>query len=435
MLPELIREALSVVALVGYVIWLNPMLSFYAFVVLPIVIYPLIRIAKRLKKLSKRSQEKSADVMTRLSEIFNNSEIIKANATEKFELKKFEVENQHFLKLTMKAVYTGEVVSPMLEIIGATGLAAVIFFGAQEVYTDKMTVGEFFSFFTAVGLALQPLRRIGSIYGKIQDAVAASERVFELMDKQLNIIDGTQELTQTIQNIEFKKVALNYNNKPALENINLTISSGKTIALVGDSGGGKSSLINLLIRFYDVSSGNLEINHHDIKSFTQKSLREHIAIVSQRVYIFNDTLAANVAYGHEINEEKVLHALKLANATEFVQSLYEGMHTMMEEFGSNLSGGQRQRIAIARAIYKDASVLILDEATSALDNRSEKEIQNALEEFAKNKITIIIAHRLSTIEHADEILVFKSGEIVDRGSHIELTQSSKAYQKLLQGLE
>ena len=430
MLPELIREALTVVGLVAYVIYLSPELSFYALVVLPVVIYPLVLVAKRLKKLSYRSQEKNADVMTRLTEVFNNNEIIKAHATEAFELSRFSKENWHFFKINMKSVYTNELVSPMLEIIAAIGLAAVIYIGGQQVYDNKITVGEFTAFLTAVGLVFQPVRRIGSIYGKIQDAIAASERVFALLDQKNAIVDGESVLQMPIEKIEFQKVNLAYNEKTALKDINLTITKGQNFALVGDSGGGKSSMINLLLRFYDPVSGEILINDRPLKSYTQASLRHQIAIVSQRVYIFQDTLAANVAYGDELDEERVIEALRHADAYDLAMGLEEGIHTRMEEFGTNLSGGQRQRIAIARAIYKDASLLILDEATSALDNESEKRIQTALENYAKDKITITIAHRLSTIEHADMILVFQSGEIVARGTHEELLESSAVYQRL-----
>jgi len=430
MLPELVREVLTVVGLVAYVIYLSPELSFYALVVLPLVIYPLVLIAKRLKKLSHRSQEKSADVMTRLTEVFNNNEIIKAHATEKFELKRFSSENWRFFKINMKGVYTNELVSPILEIIAALGLAAVIYIGGQQVYDEKLTVGEFTAFLTAIGLVFQPVRRIGSIYGRIQDAIAASERIFGLLDQQNEIVDGETLLDQPIEKIEFDHVCLSYNEKQALKDINLSIAKGQNFALVGDSGGGKSSLINLLLRFYDPVSGEIKINGRPLKTYTQASLRHQIAIVSQRVYIFQDTLAANVAYGDDLDEERVIEALRHADAYDFVMRLDEGIHTMMEEFGSNLSGGQRQRIAIARAIYKNASLLILDEATSALDNESEKRIQTALEDYVKDKITITIAHRLSTIEHSDMILVFQQGEIVDRGSHQELLENSAVYQRL-----
>ncbi|MEA3522181.1 MAG: ABC transporter ATP-binding protein, partial [Campylobacterota bacterium] len=431
MLPELIRETLTVIALVVYVIYLDAALSFYAFIVMPLIIYPLIRIAKRLKKLSHRSQEKNADVVTRLTEVFNNNEVIKANATETYEMKRFSLENWTFFKINMKAVYSSELVSPLLEIIAASGLATIIYIGGQKVYDGSMSVGEFTAFLTAVGLVFQPIRRIGSIYGKIQDALAASERIFDILDKEAKVVDGSVRLQDDITHIKLKDVSLHYGDKCALQNVNVELKSGDTIALIGDSGGGKSSLINLLMRFYDVSSGFLHVNHKEISQYTQHSLRHHIAIVTQRVYIFQDSLAANVAYGEEIDESKVYEALEFADALEFVESLDKGIYTQMEEFGSNLSGGQRQRIAIARAIYKHASLLILDEATSALDNASEQRIQNALEDYSKDKITIIIAHRLDTIKHADMVLLFKEGEIVDSGTYEYLLEHSLAFQELL----
>ena len=430
MLPELFREGLTVVALVGYIIYLNPILAFYSLILVPLIIYPLILIAKKLKKYSRRSQEKNADVVTRLTEVFNNSEIIKANATEKFELERFSVQNWQFFKINMKSVYVGEIVSPMMEIIGASGLAAVIFIGGREVYDNNMTVGEFTAFLTAVGLVFQPIRRIGSIYSKIQDALAASERVFEILDIESKIVDGTKILDENINLIEFKNLSLRYENAYALKNINIIIKKGENIALVGDSGGGKSTFINMLLRFYDPDDGSIEINGVDIKEFTQESLKHHISLVSQRIYIFQDSLAANIAYGQEIDEDEVYKALELADATEFVSSLENGIYTKMEEFGVNLSGGQRQRIAIARAIYKHSSLLLFDEATSALDNESEKRIQKSLDSYTKDKITITIAHRLSTIKNADKILVMQNGEIVDFGTDDFLLENSKVYKKL-----
>ncbi|MDQ7066905.1 MAG: ABC transporter transmembrane domain-containing protein [Sulfurimonas sp.] len=430
MLPELFRESLTVIALVAYVIYLNPTLAFYALVVMPLIIYPLILIAKKLKKYSHRSQAKNADVVTRLTEVFNNSEIIKANATEKYELERFAKENWQFFRINMKSVYVGEIVSPFMEIIGALGLAAVIFVGGREVYDGKMSVGEFTAFLTAVGLVFQPIRRIGSIYSKIQDAVAASERVFEIFDTQSRIVDGDKSLDENIFEVKFKNVTLMYEGSYALDNINITIKRGENIAIVGDSGGGKSTFINMLLRFYDPDEGSISINGTDIKEFREESLKHHISLVSQRIYIFQDTLAANVAYGQVIDEKKVNDALHLADASSFVSALEDGINTMMSEAGTNLSGGQRQRVAIARAIYKHSSLLLFDEATSALDNESEKRIQEALDEYTKDKITITIAHRLSTIEHADKILVMQKGAIVASGSHAELLQSSTVYQKL-----
>ncbi|MGZ5207660.1 MAG: ABC transporter ATP-binding protein [Sulfuricurvum sp.] len=430
MLPEFIRETLTVAALIGYVIYLNATLAFYAFIVLPVLVFPLMQITRRLKKLSRTSQEKNADIVSRLTEVFNNTEIIKLNATENYELDRFEEENWHFFKINMKAVYTNELVSPLLEIIASVGLALVIYMGGKEVIGSQMTPGEFFSFFTAVGLAFQPARGVGIIYAKMQDALAASERVFTLLDLSNNVHDGKVVLEEPIKSIHFADVSLHYGDKIVLRDINLEIHERQTIALVGDSGGGKSTLVNAIVRFYDTSRGKIFINAIPITELTQHSLRDHIAVVSQRVYIFQDTLAANVAYGHEVDEKRVFEALKSADALEFVQSLSEGIYTLMEEAGSNLSGGQRQRIAIARAIYKKASVLILDEATSALDNETERRIQNALKEYTKDKITILIAHRLTTVEHADTILVLKHGEIVARGTHQELLENSSEYQRL-----
>ena len=435
MLPELFRESITVISLVGYVIYLNPKLAFYSLILVPLIIYPLIAIARKLKKYSHRSQAKNADVVTRLTEVFNNSEIIKANATEAYEMKRFSLENWNFFKINMKSVYVGELVSPIMEVIGAGGLAAVIFVGGHEVYNNHMTVGEFTAFLTAVGLVFQPVRRIGSIYSKIQDAVAASERVFEVLDMESAVKDGEEILDEDIYSIEGLHVNLSYGNKEALKDISFSAKDGQNIALVGDSGGGKSSLINLVLRFYDPVNGEIRINGKDIRSYTQKSLRHHISLVSQRVYIFQDSLAANVAYGQEIDRQRVEEALKLADASEFVSKFENGIDTLMEEFGANLSGGQRQRIAIARAIYKHASLLLFDEATSALDNESEKRIQNALKNYAKDKITITIAHRLSTIEDADIILVFQAGEIVARGTHKELLEDSDHYRKLAGRLE
>lgn len=430
MLPELFRESLTVVALVAYIIYLNATLAFYALVVLPVVIYPLIWIAKKLKKYSHRSQAKNADVVTRLTEVFNNTEIIKANATEKYEMKRFNVQNWQFFKINMKAVYVGEIVAPMMEIIGAAGLAAVIFIGGREVYNENMSVGEFTAFLTAVGLVFQPIRRIGSIYSKVQDAIAASERVFEILDTPSRIVDGTKALENDITEIEYKNVVLQYNDYNLLDDISLKIKSGEKIALVGDSGGGKSTFINMVLRFYDPDSGSVSVNGVNIKEYENISYKHHLSLVSQRIYVFQDTLASNVAYGEEIDEKRVHEALNLADAKEFVESLPEGINTFMEEFGANLSGGQRQRLAIARAIYKHSSLLLFDEATSALDNESEKRIQSALDEYTKDKITITIAHRLSTIEHADKILVLQKGKIVASGSHTELLESSEVYQRL-----
>jgi subfamily B ATP-binding cassette protein MsbA len=429
MLPEFIRELFTVIALIGYVLYLNAELAFYSLIILPIVILPIAALSRKLRKISYGSQEKNADLLSRLSEMFNNVELIKSSATEEFELKKFAKENWELFKINMKAVYFNELSSPILEIVGAVSLAVVIFLGAQDVYANKMSVGEFMAFLTAIGLVFQPARGLGIIYTKMQDALAASSRVFDILDKENEIVDG-EEILDKIECIEYKDVVLDYGDKRALNGVSFAVQKPYRLALVGDSGGGKSSVINLLLRLYDTSAGTIFINKKDIKSYTIASLREHIAVVSQRVYIFNDSLAYNVAFSDTFDEDRVIAALKKANAYDFVKEMPEGIYTVMQEFGSNLSGGQRQRIALARALYKDASVLVLDEATSALDNESEAEILAIIEEEAKDKIVIAIAHRLQSVESFDELLLMREGKIIARGKHSELLEDSKEYKLL-----
>ena len=429
MLPEFIRELFTVIALIGYVLYLNAELAFYALIVLPIVILPIAYISRKLKKISFGSQEKNSDLLSMLNEIFKNIEMIKNHSSEGFELKKFAKENWEFFKINMKAIYFNELSSPILEIIGALGLALVIYVGAKEVYASTMSVGEFMAFLTAIGLVFQPARGLGKIYTKMQDALVASVRVFEILDKEASIIDGKKEL-EKINKIEFNNVYLKYEDKEALKGIDFKVIRPKKIALVGESGGGKSSIINLILRFYDTSGGEILINDENIKNYTLSSLRKDIAIVSQRVYIFNDSIASNVAYGFKVDEKRVLQALKDANAYDFVKQMDDGMYTNLLEGGENLSGGQKQRLSLARALYKHASVLILDEATSALDNESEAQILETIDKVSKDKIIISIAHRLGTIKDYDEIYVVEDGKIVANGSHKDLIKTSINYQKL-----
>lgn len=429
--PELIRESLSVIALIGYVLYLNYELAFYALVVVPLLVYPLFMVAKRLKKYSHRSQEKNADVVSKLTEIFNNVEIIKSSSSENMEIEKFDEENWRYFKISMKSVYVGEIVSPFLEVAGALGLAAIIYIGGQQVYEGKMSVGDFMAFLTAVGLVFRPIKQLGQIYSKIQDALAASERIFAVLDRESKIKDGSRILEGAISSVSYKDVVLEYEGINILDGISLDIRQGEHIALVGDSGGGKSTLVQMLLRYYDPKEGMVLINNEDIKSYQLKSLKREIAFVTQRIYILNESVAANIAYGcDEIDEEAVIQALKEANAYDFISELEGGIYAKLDESGANLSGGQRQRIAIARAIYKRASLLIFDEATSALDNESEAKIQEALSRYAKGRISITIAHRLSTIQDADRILFLRAGKIIASGSYEELLNNSKDFQRL-----
>ena len=430
MIPELTREFITIIGLLCVVIYQSPKLAFFALVVMPVAIYPISRLAKRMKKISKQSQEKTSDITSALSEIFTNIEIIKANNAQEYEHSRFVDENNKFFKLNLKSVKIEQLVSPLMETIGSIGVAAVIIIGGKDVIDGHINMGAFFSFLTALFMLYTPLKRIVNIYNKMQDAIAASERTFFLMDKVSQIKDGEKELNEEINLIKFNDVRLSYGDKEVLKGINLEANKSEFIALVGSSGGGKSSLMNLLMRFYDVNGGEILINGINLKDIKIHSLRQNIGLVTQRVYIFNDTIAKNVAYGREFNEDAVINALKLANAYEFVSKLDNGINTILNEFGTNLSGGQRQRIAIARALYQNPQILIFDEATSALDNESEKEITKAINNLRSKKIIFVIAHRLSTVENADKIAVLSDGKIIDSGSDEELSKRNEIYARL-----
>lgn len=429
-IPELTRESVTIIGLLCVVVYQSPKLAFFALVVMPVAIYPISRLAKRMKKISKQSQEKTSDITSALSEIFTNIEIIKANNAQEYEHSRFVDENNKFFRLNLKSVKIEQLVSPLMETIGSIGVAAVIIIGGKDVIDGHINMGAFFSFLTALFMLYTPLKRIVNIYNKMQDAIAASERTFFLMDKVSQIKDGQKELNEEINLIKFNNVRLSYGDKEVLKGINLEANKSEFIALVGSSGGGKSSLMNLLMRFYDVNDGEILINGINLKDIKIHSLRQNIGLVTQRVYIFNDTVAKNVAYGREFNEDAVINALKLANAYEFVSKLDNGINTILNEFGTNLSGGQRQRIAIARALYQNPQILIFDEATSALDNESEKEITKAINNLRSKKIIFVIAHRLSTVENADKIAVLSDGKIIDSGSDEELSKRNEIYARL-----
>ncbi len=434
MIPYFIREVLTIVALTGYVIYQSPKLAFYFLIIMPIALYPLSLLAKKMKKYSKLSQESTSTMTARLGEIFSNIEVIKSNSTQELESSKFEKENQSVFVYLLKQVKINALTTPIMEILGSIAIAVVIYIGSTEILEGRMSSGEFVSFAAALFMLYTPIKRISKLYNQAQDAVVANERMFELLHMKASVTSGKELLSTNIESIHFKDISLAYDATPALKNINLKAKKGETIALVGDSGAGKSSFVNLLVRFYDPSSGTISINDTNYQNFTLDSLHQKIAYVTQRIYIFNDTIAANVSYGESLDNTRVINALKKAHAMEFVEKLEDGIETLLSESGDNLSGGQRQRIALARALYKNPDILILDEATSALDNKSEALIQEALHELKSEMITFTVAHRLSTIIESDTILVFEAGQIVCKGSHTELLKSCSIYQKLSRNL-
>ncbi|MDP8522635.1 ABC transporter ATP-binding protein [Campylobacter coli] len=428
-IPDFFRELLTIVGLLIVVFYQSPILAFFALVVLPCAILPLVHFARKLKKYARSIQETNSDLLSRLSEIFSNIELIKASNTQNKESEKFAKQNNELCRLNLKSTRIDALTSPLMEIIGSLGVAAVIIIGGREVIHGTMSVGGFFAFITALFAIYTPLKRLSSLYGRLQGAIAASERTFYLLDLEPQILNGSKNL-ESIARIEFKQVDFAYENpyKSVLKDINFEFNKGEILALVGTSGGGKSSIINLLMRFYDKQKGEILLNDLDISEFSIESLHDRIGLVTQNIYLFNDSFAENVAYSEEPNKEKIIKALKLANAYEFVQEM-GGIYAEIKEHGKNLSGGQKQRIAIARALYKNPDLLIFDEATSALDNESEKAIIETIENLKKDRLVLMIAHRLSTIENADKIAVIDQGQMIAIGSNEELLQSCELYQK------
>ncbi|EOJ2505252.1 ABC transporter ATP-binding protein [Campylobacter coli] len=428
-IPDFFRELLTIVGLLIVVFYQSPILAFFALVVLPCAILPLVHFARKLKKYARSIQETNSDLLSRLSEIFSNIELIKASNTQNKESEKFAKQNNELCRLNLKSTRIDALTSPLMEIIGSLGVAAVIIIGGREVIHGTMSVGSFFAFITALFAIYTPLKRLSSLYGRLQGAIAASERTFYLLDLEPQILNGSKNL-ESIARIEFKQVDFAYENpyKSVLKDINFEFNKGEILALVGTSGGGKSSIINLLMRFYDKQKGEILLNDLDISEFSIESLHDRIGLVTQNIYLFNDSFAENVAYSEEPNKEKIIRALKLANAYEFVQEM-GGIYAEIKEHGKNLSGGQKQRIAIARALYKNPDLLIFDEATSALDNESEKAIIETIENLKKDRLVLMIAHRLSTIENADKIAVIDQGQMIAIGSNEELLQSCELYQK------
>lgn len=428
-LAIIFRESLTALTLIAVVIYQSPTLAFMTLVVIPAAFYPINLIARRLKNISHSAQEQNALLTTNLSEILNNIEAIKAYHTENFEAQRFSQVNRSCFEINLQSIKIGSLVIPVLELFAAFSAAALIILGGKQVIMGNLSIGGFFSFMTALLMAVDPIRRFSQTYAQFQDAVAAHARIQGLLAFQPEIISGEIHLDD-IQQIDFSQTSLSYGDKFVLQGINLSCRKGEIIALVGKSGAGKSSIASLILRFFDVNTGQVFINHQDIRQYSLSSLRSRIALVTQRVHIFHDTIAANVAYGNKIYPEQVMAALHQANISEYVQTLPKGINTILAEAGANLSGGQRQRIAIARALYRQPSVLILDEATSALDQSSEAAIIETIQNIAPDILTIIIAHRLRSVEIADCIYFLDSGQVICHGSKAELMRSCVSFREL-----
>ncbi len=407
-------------------------LATISFIILPFAIYPIVSFGKKLRKVGLNSQKAVARLTNFLHETITGQRIVKAFSMETYENGRFKEENEGMFRIMMKRTKLRALSNPIMEIIGGIAVAFVILYGGNEVMAGRSTPGNFFSFTTALLLLYEPIKKLNKENHNIQQGLAAGQRVFEIIDRKPEIEDKPDalEIEKIEGTIEFRDVYFKYDERMVLKSINLRIAKNEVIALVGESGVGKSTLANLIPRFYDITEGSLTIDGIDIRDISLASLRKNIALVTQDIILFNDTIRNNIAYGVIPDQKKVEEAAAMAFAHDFISKFSKGYDTIVGEKGARLSGGQKQRIAIARALYKNAPILVLDEATSSLDAASEIEVQKALDNLMRGRTTIIIAHRLSTIMNANRIIVFEKGMIVQEGTHGSLIEADGPYRKL-----
>lgn len=434
-LKDLVQQGLTFLAMLGVIFYQDWRLASMSLLVIPLAGGTMATMGKRLRRIANRGLEQFGEMTTSLHEILGGIRIIKAFNREALAAQRFHRDNWAVLGTWMKSIQISSLGSAHMEVIGVLGVAGIIWYGGYLVIHGDMTPGAFFSFLTAMFMAYTPIRKLSGANGIIQQALAAAERVFLVLDleDEYQQNHGTVEMPRIQRAIEFRQVTVTYpgHTLSALEDVSLTVGVGEVVALVGSSGSGKSTLVSLVPRFYDVTQGAVLIDGRDIRTFRLDSLRNQIGIVSQDVVLFDDTVASNIAYGRAgATEAEIEQASKAAYAHEFITRLPEGYQTRIGEHGVKLSGGERQRLAIARAILRDPPILILDEATSALDTESERVVQVALANVMKHRTTLVVAHRLSTIQKADRIVVMSRGRVVEIGTHEQLLQRNGAYQRL-----
>jgi len=432
---SLLKDSFMLLGLVFVIFYRDWKLAAIAMFVFPLAIYPIAKFGSKLRHFATRTQVTMGSLSALLQETISGARIVKAFGMEEYENKRFAEENERLFKLNLKSISVIGLSSPFMEFLGGLGIAAIIFYGGYQVINGQSTPGTFFSFLAALIMLYEPVKRLTNVNNTIQQGIAAANRVFDILDTVPDIQNAAHavHLPKISSHIDIQDVTFSYEQTPVLRHVNLKIRAGEIMAFVGMSGGGKTTLVNLIPRFYDVREGRILIDGRDIRDVTISSLRAQIGIVTQQTILFNDTVKNNIAYGDIAKSEaQIIAAAKAANAHDFITNLPNGYDTVIGEQGAKLSGGERQRISIARALLKDAPILILDEATSSLDTEAEIEVQDALETLMKGRTTLSIAHRLSTIRNADRIIVLVNGVIVEEGTHEALLEKKGEYCKLYQ---
>ncbi|EGU59296.1 lipid transporter ATP-binding/permease protein [Vibrio nigripulchritudo ATCC 27043] len=433
-LVNIVRETASLLGFIGLMVYTSWQLSLVVLVVGPVVAVAISTVSRRLRKISKNMQTEMGNLTTSSEQMLNGHKVVLSCGGQEVEEQRFNHVSNAMRQQNMKMVVVQQISSPVVQMIGSSALVTVLFLASMDSIRAELTAGAFTVVFSSLLSMLRPLRGLTAVMSDFQRGMAASQTLFSLLDMPTETDLGKVKKDAVKGDIEVSNITFTYPTKetPALKNVSFSIPQGKTVALVGRSGSGKSTIASLFTRFYELDEGTISLDGVDVRDFELENLRQHFGLVSQHVHLFNDTVANNIAYAAEeqYSREQIVEAAKLAYAHDFIEKLDNGYDTVIGENGVNLSGGQRQRLAIARALLRNAPVLILDEATSALDTESERAIQSALDELQKDKTVLVIAHRLSTIENADEILVVDSGEVIERGDHESLIELGGSYAQL-----